>query len=125
MNLVKVMERFPGQESYIEHLEQENETQEEDEVGRTGRYNCHACRTSFKGTQGPVFHGTKILLQKWFATITLILNVKKGISSYQLQRDLGLKQKAAWYILTCIRAEMGKKQALSCHKVCWKWTRRM
>ena len=41
--------------------------------------------------------------------IALILNAKKGMSSYQLQRDLDLNQKTAWYILTRIRAEMADK----------------
>ena len=41
--------------------------------------------------------------------IALILNAKKGMSIYQLQRDLNLNQKTAWYILTRIRAEMANK----------------
>ena len=41
--------------------------------------------------------------------IALILNAKKGLSSYQLQRDLDLNQKTAWYLLTRIRAEMANK----------------
>jgi len=41
--------------------------------------------------------------------IALMLNAKKGLSSYQLQRDLDLNQKTAWYILTRIRAEMANK----------------
>ncbi len=80
MNLIEVMERFRDQESCIEHLERirwrgtpicphcesqdvapKNETQEEGEVGRTGRYNCHVCRASFKVTCGTVFHHTKIV----------------------------------------------------------------
>ncbi|RKU27260.1 IS1595 family transposase [Candidatus Poribacteria bacterium] len=128
MNLLEVLERFPNQERCIEHLEhvrwqgkpvcpkcesidiaRKNETQEEGKVGRTGRYNCHTCRTTFKVTQGTVFHGTKIPLHKWFMAIALILNAKKGISSYQLQRDLNLNQKTAWYLLTRIRAEMANK----------------
>lgn len=128
MNLIEVMERFPDQEACIAHLERvrwgnkpacphcgsidighKNETQEEDEIGRTGRYNCHDCQASFKVTQGTVFHGTKIPLQKWFLAIALIMNAKKSVSSYQLSRDLQLNQKTAWYILTRIRAEMANK----------------
>ena len=128
MNLIEVMERFPDQEACISHLEQirwqgkpvcphcdspyvapKNETQEEGEVGRTGRYNCHACRASFKVTCGTVFHHTKIPLQKWFMAIALIVNAKKSISSCQLSRDLNLTQKTAWFILTRIRAEMARK----------------
>ena len=55
------------------------------------------------------FTAQKIPLQKWFLAISLILNAKKGISSYQLQRDLSLNQKTAWFILTRIRAEMADK----------------
>ena len=65
----------------------------EDGIGRVGRYNCHACNASFKVTCGTVFHGTQIPLQKWLLAIALILNAKKGLSTYQLQRDLDLKQK--------------------------------
>ena len=56
-----------------------------------------------------MFHSTKIALQKWFLTISLIGNAKKSLSRHQLARDLDLNQKMAWYIMTRIRAEMAKK----------------
>ena len=80
-----------------------------DGIGRVGRFHCSACKASFKGTDGTVFHHTKILLQKWFFAISLVVNAKKGVSSYQLQRDLNLNQKMAWFILTRIRSEMANK----------------
>ena len=118
------MERFPDQESCIQHLERvrwhgkpvcphcgciEIKRKKEESIGRVGRFHCSACKASFKVTQGTVFHGTKIPLQKWFLAISLVLNAKKGLSSYQLQRDLDLNQKTAWYIMIRIRAEMLKK----------------
>ena len=124
MNLIEVMERYPDQESCINHLERirwrgtpvcphcrcvKVVRKKENGVGRVGRWHCSACKASFKVTHGTVFHGTKIPLQKWFLAISLILNAKKGLSSYQLQRDLDLNQKTAWYMLTRIRAEMSKK----------------
>ena len=124
MNLIEVMERFPDQESCIEHLERirwrgtpvcphcgsiDVVRKKEDGEGRVGRWNCHDCNASFKVTQGTVFHGTKIPLSKWFLAISLILNAKKSLSSCQLSRDLDLNQKTAWYILTRIRAEMAEK----------------
>ena len=124
MNLIEVMEHFPDQESCIDHLERirwrgkpvcphcgciKVVRKKEDSVGRVGRFHCSACKASFKVTHGTVFHGTKIPLQKWFLAISLILNAKKGLSSYQLQRDLDLNQKTAWFILTRIRAEMANK----------------
>ncbi len=124
MNLIEVMEAFPDQESCIERLERirwrgtpvcpfceckDIKRKKEPSVGRVGRWHCSDCKASFKVTHGTVFHGTKIPLQKWFMAIALILNAKKGISSYELQRDLNLNQKTAWYILTRIRAEMANK----------------
>ena len=110
MNLIEVMERFPDQESCIDHLERIRwrgtpacphcgsisvKRKKEDGEGRIGCWNCHDCNASFKVTQGTVFHGTKIPLQKWFLAITLVLNAKKGLSSYQLSRDLQLNQKTS------------------------------
>ena len=124
MNLIEVMERFPDQESCIEHLERirwgnkpvcphcgcvEVKQKNEDGVGRVGRYHCSACKASFKVTCGTVFHHTKIPLQKWFLAISLILNAKKSLSSCQLARDLDLNQKTAWYMQARIRAEMANK----------------
>lgn len=60
---------------------------------------------------GTIFHGTKIPLQKWFLAIVLMANAKKSLSSHQLARDLGLKQKAVWRMM-CIRAEMAKKNVI-------------
>ena len=111
MDLIKIMERFPDQEACIDHLAQIRWSREpkcphcesdnvakrtEKELGRIGRWQCHDCTATFKVTCGTVFHGTKISLQKWFLAISLILNAKKGISSYQLQHDLDLNQKTAW-----------------------------
>ncbi len=59
-----------------------------------------------------LWHGisqNEIALQKWFLAICLIGNAKKSLSSHQLARNLDLNQKPAWYIITCIRAEMAKK----------------
>ena len=124
MNLIEVMERFPDQESCISHLERvrwqgtavcphcgsiEVSHKKESGEGRVGRWHCSACKASFKVTQGTVFHGTKIPLQKWFMAIAMIMNAKKGLSSYQLQRDLSLNQKTAWFILVRLRAEMANK----------------
>ncbi len=123
MNLVEVMERFPDQEACISHLEQirwedkvvcphcEGEhvrRRNERKIGRIGRWNCHDCRSTFKVTHGTIFHGTKTPLQKWFLAIALMANAKKSLSSCQLARDLGLKQKTCWRIMMTIRTEMAK-----------------
>ena len=46
---------------------------------------------------------TKIPLQKWFLAIWLCTSHKKGISSHQLAKDIGITQKSAWHMLHRIR----------------------
>ena len=127
MNIVEVMEAFPTQEdciSYLERLRWQGSPEcphcesthvrrrSERNEGRIGRWNCHSCRATFKVTHGTVFQGTKIPLQKWFLAISLMGNAKKSLSSCQLARDLGLKQKAVWSLMMKIRAEMGKEKVI-------------
>ncbi len=129
MDVVKIMETFPTQEDCIAYLERLRwkpgspegpqcasthvRCRTEQAIGRIGRYNCHECRSSFKETHGTLFHGTKIPLQKWFLAISLMeTNAKKRLSSCQLARDLGLKQKTSWRLMMAIRAEMGKDTVL-------------
>ena len=79
----------------------------EERLGRIGRWQCHDCTATFKVTCKTVFHETKIALQKWFVAISLLINAKKSLSSYQLARDLDLNQKTAR-----IRAEMAKDSVM-------------
>lgn len=66
-------------------------------------YKCADCRKPFSVTKGTIFENSPIPLQKWFTAIWLITSHKKGISSLQLHRDLGITQKSAWFMLQRIR----------------------
>jgi len=68
-------------------------------------FKCKAkeCAKKFTVTTGTIFEGSKIPLRSWFAAIYLASNHKKGISSLQLSRDLGITQKSAWFMLHRIR----------------------
>jgi len=48
------------------------------------------------------------LLPKWFAAIYLVTEHRKGISSVQLARDIGVTQKTAWYMMHRIHKAAGK-----------------
>ena len=123
MNLITVFEKYPTQQACIEHLEQvrwgdnpacpfckSNRVARKHEGQRVGRWNCHACRKSFNVLSGTVFQGTQVDLQKWFLAISLIVNAKKSLSSYQLARDLDLNQKTAWYMQCRIRVAMVQRE---------------
>ena len=46
----------------------------------------------FSVTVGTIFENTQIPLRKWFIAMCLISSHKKGVSSHQLGRDLGITQ---------------------------------
>lgn len=71
------------------------------------RYKCSKCERQFSVRVGTIFEDSKISIQKWFAAIYLITSHKKGISSLQLGRDIGVTQKSAWYLLHRVRTSLG------------------
>jgi transposase-like protein len=68
-----------------------------------GLYKCRDCRSRFTVTVGTMFEGSHISLQNWFYCIYIFLSHKKGISSVQLAKDIGVTQKTAWFMLHRIR----------------------
>jgi len=68
-----------------------------------GRYKCKDCRLPFSVTIGTIFEKSTIPLQKWFMAVYLFTTDKKGVSSYQLQRTIGVTQKTAWFMLSRLR----------------------
>ena len=71
-------------------------------------YKCSSCLKQFSETKGTIFENSAVPLQKWFAAIWLITSHKKGISSLQLHRDLGVTQKTSWFMLQRIRVAMNQ-----------------
>ena len=124
MNLFETMKQFPNHETCIRHLEKirwDNNRQHCPHCGsmkvnrkldgdRVGRWHCKDCHASYNVLAGTFLQGTKIELQKWFMAISLMMNAKKSLSSYQLARDLDLNQKTAWYMMQRIRSEMMRKE---------------
>lgn len=73
-------------------------------VSRTdGRFRCKKCRRNFSCLVGTLFENTNLPLIKWFVAMYLISSHKKGISSYQLAKDIHVTQSTAWYMLQKIR----------------------
>lgn len=72
-------------------------------VGYRGRYVCPYCKNKFSPLVGTIFENTKVGLRKWFMAMYLISSHRKGISSNQLSKDIGVTQKTAWYMLHKIR----------------------
>jgi transposase-like protein len=73
-------------------------------VKRTdSKFRCKVCRKNFSCLVGTIFENTKLPLIKWFIAMYFISSNKKGVSSYQLSRDIDVTQSTAWYMLQKIR----------------------
>jgi transposase-like protein len=73
---------------------------------RPGLLKCGSCREQFSVTVGTVFERSKIPLSKWLTAAYLLCSSKKGISSHQLHRTLGVTYKTAWFMTHRIREAM-------------------
>src|SRR5258705_5830484 len=75
------------------------------------RYKCanNKCYKIFTVTVGTFLESSKIPLRKWLHAIFIFTSHKKGISSHQLAKDLGITQKSAWFVLSRIRDILKEK----------------
>ena len=73
---------------------------------RIGTYKCYACRKQFTVKIGTVFECSHIKMHIWLQAIHLVASSKKGISSNQLHRTLGVTLKTAWFMSHRIRLAM-------------------
>jgi hypothetical protein len=64
------------------------------------------CRKPFTVRMGTIFESSKVALHVWLQAMYLIAGSKKGISSNQLARTLGLTVKTAWFLSHRIREAM-------------------
>lgn len=64
---------------------------------------CGDCKKQYTVRIGTIFEESRLPLQKWFLAMYLLSAHKKGISSCQLARDIGVTQKTAWFLLHRIR----------------------
>lgn len=66
-------------------------------------HKCADCGVKFSIRVGTIFEDSKLPLLKWFIAIYLFANHKKGLSSFQLAKDIGVTQKTAWFMLQRLR----------------------
>lgn len=73
---------------------------------RVGAYKCYQCRKPFTVKIGTIFEDSKVAMHIWLQAMYLIAGSKKGISSNQLHRILGVTLKTAWFMSHRIREAM-------------------
>jgi transposase-like protein len=68
-----------------------------------GYYRCNACAEDFTVRTGTIFERSHIPLHKWIYAMYLLVTARKGISSLQLAKEIGVTQKSAWFMLHRLR----------------------
>jgi transposase-like protein len=81
-------------------------SQENSFVSTRSIWKCKGCKKQFSAKAGTIMEDSPIGLEKWLPAIWMLCGCKNGISSYEIGRDLGVSQKAAWFMLHRIRLAM-------------------
>src|ERR1700737_4718934 len=74
---------------------------------KNGFYRCNQCREDFTVRTGTIFERSHVPLHKWLYAMYLLLTARKGISSLQLAKEIGIRQGSAWFMLHRIREACG------------------
>ena len=78
-----------------------------------GFYRCNQCKEDFTVRTGTIFERSHVPLHKWLYAMYLLVTARKGISSLQLAKEIGITQKSAWFVLQRLReACSGKLEKL-------------
>ena len=84
---------------------------------RVGLWKCYQCRKPFTVKIGTIFEDSKVPMRLWLQAMYLIAGSKKGISSNQLRRILGVTLKTAWFMSHRIREAMQGDDVRPLHQI--------
>jgi transposase-like protein len=114
----QLFQKFPNAESartYLEGRLWPNGTKcpscsTTDRIGarKNGYYRCGKCKLDFTVRTGTIFERSHVPLHKWIYAMYLLVTSRKGISSLQLAKEIGITQKSAWFVLHRLREACGK-----------------
>lgn len=113
----QLFERFPDKESARVYLESRLwpngvicpvcKAGERITARKAGYYRCNACQEDFTVRTGTVMERSHIPLHKWLYAMYLLVTARKGISSMQIAKEIGVTQKTAWFLLHRLREACG------------------
>ena len=121
-NVLGLLDAFPDEAACASHLEALRwpngvtcplceSTRHFNRLTRPGRFWCGDCKRQFSVRKGTIYEESRLPLRKWFLAAFLITTSRKGISSHQLAREIGVTQKTAWFVLGRLRLAAAKASA--------------
>ncbi len=75
-------------------------------------FKCSGCRKRFSVRTGTVMESSPLSLQTWLLAISMMSTARKGVSSIQFAKELGVTQKTAWFLEHRIRDACARKEGL-------------
>jgi transposase-like protein len=109
----KLFELFPDSEAARKYLESRLwkdgavcptcQKTERVHVKKDGYYYCNDCALVFTIRTATIFERSHVPLHKWVYAMYLLVTARKGISSMQLAKEIGITQKSAWFVLQRLR----------------------
>lgn len=113
----QLFQMFPDQESARSYLEKliwpdgvkcpHCHTSDRITNRKGGYYRCNDCKEDFTVRTGTIFERSHLPLNKWLYAMYLLVTSRKGISSMQLSKEIGITQKSAWFVLQRLREACG------------------
>lgn len=117
ISLLQLFQMFPDQESARDYLESRLwptgvccpvcATQDRITTRKNGYYRCNLCKVDFTVRTGTIFERSHVPLHKWLYAMYLLVTSRKGISSLQLSKEIGITQKSTWFVLQRLREACG------------------
>ena len=122
VSLLELFRRFPDGESARIHFESRRwadgvycphcEEKERITVRKNGYYRCNSCKEDFTVRTGTIFERSHVPLNKWYFAMYMLMTARKGISSLQLSKEIGVTQKTAWFLLQRLREACGNDPSM-------------
>lgn len=122
MNIFSFTAHFDSEEACRTHFKQER-----DKIGvkcqRCGHmdhywikavwsYECKSCRARTSLRSGTIMQNSNLSFMIWYKTMFLMTTTKKGFSSKEIQKQLGLKRyEPVWAMVHKLRKAMGNRDA--------------
>jgi len=124
ISLYEFFQKFPNEASAVEFFENRRWNNEpycphcgsfsvsRIPNGNPMPYRCKDCRKHFSVRTGTVLAESKLPLHKWLMAIYMLHTARKGVSSIQMAKELGITQKSAWFLNHRIREAMKHRGGL-------------
>ena len=120
MNLIDLAQTFPDDAKATEHFERIRwakgkfcphcKSKRITNRYADNRHRCKDCRKGFSVTTNTYLHNTRLSLHTWLFAFAIVSDAKKGLSSLQLQRHLGLAYQTAFDMAHTIRDIMSEEK---------------